>query len=137
MIVSTLVILVKFKTCIHITSTGDIVKTPTQPQLNHNLGSIQKSCDPLRGGEGVTKKITKYHRGGRVDHKKITEDHDHKGGCKYMAKLNNYSQDQLCSYAPIEIFWHPPPKKFRKHATSPKILELWAISFMLSCFTEF
>ena len=63
--------------------------------------------------------------GGGGDHKKITEDHDHKGGgCKYMAKLNNYSQDQLCSYAPIEFFWHPPPKKFRKHATSPKILEL-------------
>ena len=23
------------------------------------LGSVQKSCDPLRGGGGVTKKITK------------------------------------------------------------------------------
>ena len=74
MIVSTLVILVKFKTCIHITSTGDIVKTPTQPQLNHNLGSIQKSCDPLRGGGGVTKKITKYHKGGRGGSQK-----DHRG----------------------------------------------------------
>ena len=37
MIVSTLVILVKFYTCTHITSTVDIVKTPTQPQLNLNL----------------------------------------------------------------------------------------------------
>ena len=28
---------------------------------------------------------------------------------------------QLC---PIEIFWHPPPKKYRKHSTYPKIWEL-------------
>ena len=78
MIVSTLVILVKFKTCIHITSTGDIVKTPTQPQLNHNLGSIQKSCDPLRG-EGGSPKRSQNITGGEGVHQKITADHDHNG----------------------------------------------------------
>ena len=59
----------------------------------------------LLGGEGgVTKKITKDHKGVGGVHQKITEDHDHKeggGACKRINqteganKGNNYSQDQL------------------------------------------
>ena len=90
-----------------------------------NKGAFKNHVILLGGEGGSPKRSQNITGGGGGDHKKITEDHDHKGGGgKYMAKLNNYSQDQLCSYAPIEIFWHPPPKKFRKHATSPKILEL-------------
>ena len=51
---------------------------------------------------GLTKTITKDHRGRGGGHLKIREDHDHKGGdLEKLAKKedpqkgNNYSQDQL------------------------------------------
>ena len=44
------------------------------------LGSVKKLCDPLRGGGGWHQKDHKISQGGRGDHKKITEDHNHKGG---------------------------------------------------------
>ena len=88
------------------------------------LGSVEKLFNPLGGREGSPKRtqnISGVEAGSPKDHR---GSRSQRGGCKNMAKLNNYSQDQLCSYPPIKSFWPLPPKKFGKHAISPKIWEL-------------
>ena len=71
--------------------------------LNKLLWSVQILRDPLRG-RGVTKKITKDHRGGRGGSPKDqrgSRSQEGGGGIKKIGQIggaykdNNYSQDQI------------------------------------------